>query len=101
MKTIHISSQILAAMNTIAAAGHGVEIGAETRGGNNHTSTYLVICCRKPGEAAYSRRLLVKHISSYGSKFDEWVGVDDDFGDMCYETSPRIDGLVQRASALA
>jgi hypothetical protein len=98
---IYVTPSILAGLNKIAAAGHGVEIEPELKGGNNHTVTYIVIACRRPGEGSYSRKLRVRHISSYGGHYNEWTAVSEEFGDLCYKQLPSIDALVERATELA
>ncbi len=100
MTTVYITPAILTAINTIAAAGHGIELKMG-EGGNSHTVTYITIGCRKIGEAGYTKKLTVKHTSSYGGKFSEFNGVDREFGDLCFGKYKTINGLVAAASRLA
>lgn len=101
MPTIYVSNEILSALNTIAAAGHGIEIDSELTGGNSHTNTKITICCRKAGSAGYTKKLKVKHTSSYSGQFSEWTGISDEFGELCYAQLSTIDALVKKATELA
>lgn len=97
---LYITPEILAAINAIAAAGHGIEIDEKTSSGNSHTSTFITVCCRKPNERAYTKKLIIKHTASYG-KFSEWTGFSPEFGDLCYSQTPNVDLLVKKATELA
>jgi hypothetical protein len=100
MTKMQITLPILAALNTINQAGHGAAIMTDQRGGNNHTTTFIEICGRKAGEQAYTKRLTVKHTSSYSGQFCEWEGVSSEFGELCYMQFALVDALVKRATEI-
>ena len=101
MSKIHITASILEALNKISMAGHGVEIDTEQTGGNSHTNTFITIGCRKTGEAGYTKKMTIKHTSSYSGQFSHWTGVDPDFGELCFTELNKVDELVKKATELA
>lgn len=95
-KSIVITHDLLAAFNAIKAAGHCVEIDSEQDGGkNSHTNTYLTLF-----SVGYSKRLRVRHTTSYSGQFSEWAGISREFEELCYLQYPKVDLLLDRFTDL-
>jgi hypothetical protein len=88
-KPVYINATILAAINAIAAAGHGVELEAG-EGGNSHSVTFITIGVRREGEAGYVGKLRVKFVRRY-NQFEDFIGFNGAFGDLCHYEQKSIE----------
>lgn len=98
MTTMYIGDTLLKGINAIHAAGHGVEL-SEGVSGNSHTTTIITIGVRRPGEAGYVNRLKIKYTTSYSAQFEEFKGISEEFGDLCFYAQPSVDGFLKIISA--
>lgn len=97
---VYVTTPIYNAIVAIHNAGHAVELEIG-EGGNSHTVTNLIICVRHPDEVAHIHKVRVKHTSSYGGKFSEFIGMSDEFGDLCHYSQSRIDPFLEVVAANA
>ena len=113
---ITISQPLLAALVEIARRGHVATLECGPAG-NSHTSTYVTIGFRRPGDAGiefansigfrrpgdagieFANNLRIKFTASYG-RFSTWTAVSREFDELCFgECSLRE--LLDRGEALA
>lgn len=79
---VWITPALRSGIVAITTAGHGVAI-EPADGGNNHTSTYLIIGVRHPDEAGYIRKLRIRYTHSY-QRYNSYTAVSTELGELCF-----------------
>jgi Family of unknown function (DUF5397) len=92
-KTVYLNNTLITAINRISESGHTVAVESG-EGGNSHSVVFITIGVRRAGEAFVTIYMRIKYIFSY-QKFEYFMGMDDRFGDLCYQQSPNVEPFLK------
>jgi hypothetical protein len=92
-KTVYLNKTLITAINKIATAGHSVAL-ASGEGGMALTSVFITIGVYRADKVFPATTLQVRYTYSYGG-FEDFMGMDDRFGDLCHWQSKNIEPFLE------
>jgi hypothetical protein len=92
-KTVYLNKTLLTAINKIAQAGHSVAL-ASGEGDMALTNVFITIGVYRADEVSPIATLRVRYTYNY-SGFEDFMGMDDRFGDLCHWQSKNVEPFLE------